>query len=105
MVDVWQMTTAAGANNKTMPKEVMIMPRGDGTGPNGAGPRTGRGTGMGQGQGRGRMGGFGLGLGGKCVCAKCGKKVSHPRSCLFRVGAPATSLWLSGYNALARRVV
>ncbi len=51
------------------------MPRGDGTGPRGEGPRTDGGAGRGQGQGRGS--GLGLGAGGFCVCVKCGEKVSH----------------------------
>jgi hypothetical protein len=54
------------------------MPRRDGTGPDGAGPRTGRGTGPG-GRGRGRMGGTGQGTGGNCVCPSCGKTVAHQR--------------------------
>ena len=62
------------------------MPRGDGTGPTGQGPKTGRGMGgrgqgggIGQGQtGRGRMGGpFAAGPGGNCVCPKCGQQVPH----------------------------
>ena len=55
------------------------MPRGDGTGPRGQGPRTGRGLGgrgygrgMGRGGGKGRMEGCGLGPGGYCVCPFCG---------------------------------
>jgi hypothetical protein len=56
------------------------MPRGDGTGPQGKGPRTGRGMG-GQG-GRGLGGGYGAGPGGNCVCPKCGEKVTH------QVGTP-----------------
>lgn len=55
------------------------MPRGDGTGPTGAGPGTGRGTGMGRGAGRGRMGGQALGPGGNCICPACGHKVAHQR--------------------------
>lgn len=43
------------------------MPRGDGTGPKGQGPRTGRGMG----------GGFAAGPGGYCVCPNCGEKVPH----------------------------
>lgn len=54
------------------------MPRRDGTGPDGAGPRTGRGTGPG-GRGRGRMGGSGQGTGGNCVCPSCGKTMPHQR--------------------------
>lgn len=62
------------------------MPRGDGTGPLGQGPRTGRGMGGGGGIGRG---GAGRGMGGgnrpgsgpvgNCVCPSCGAKVSHQR--------------------------
>ncbi len=70
------------------------MPRGDGTGPMGAGPGTGRGMGggggMGRGQGRGLMRGlmgvFGLGVGGNCVCPSCGKTVPHQR------GVPCTQV-------------
>jgi hypothetical protein len=51
------------------------MPRGDGTGPTGAGPGTGRG--LGRGGGRGRMGGTGAGPQGYCVCPNCGKKMEH----------------------------
>ncbi len=57
----------------------VIMPRGDGTGPQGGGPGSGRGMGMGRGAGRGRMGGQGMGLGGNCVCPSCGTKVAHRR--------------------------
>jgi len=71
------------------------MPRGDGTGPKGQGPRTGKGmkgsgmgTGRGSGAGRGmgtgsgrvgRMGGTkaGSGPGGQCVCPSCGATVAH----------------------------
>jgi hypothetical protein len=58
------------------------MPRGDGTGPAGQGPRTGRGGGMGQGKGRGRMGGNrpGAGPAGNCLCPSCGAKVPHTRA-------------------------
>jgi hypothetical protein len=52
------------------------MPRGDGTGPTGAGPMTGRGTGAG---GRGRMGGRGLGPEGECLCPQCGERAPHER--------------------------
>ena len=55
------------------------MPRGDGTGPQGKGPRTGRGlrgTGQGQGGGRGR-GGFAAGTGSSCVCPNCGERTVH----------------------------
>ena len=51
------------------------MPRGDGTGPRGQGPRTGRGmSGTG---GRGLGGGAAAGPGGYCVCPNCGEKMSH----------------------------
>jgi len=71
------------------------MPRGDGTGPKGQGPRTGRGmrgsdmgagrgTGAGRGVGTGssragRMGGSkaGAGPGGQCVCPSCGAISTH----------------------------
>ena len=49
------------------------MPRGDGTGLTGAGPRTGRGRSVGQ----GRRGGGGIGVGGNCVCPSCGNTVTH----------------------------
>ncbi len=52
------------------------MPRGDGTGPMGAGP----GRGFGRGSGRGRMGGpLAAGPGGDCVCPKCGHHMAHAR--------------------------
>lgn len=51
------------------------MPRGDGTGPNGQGPKTGMGKGKGGGQGR--KGGGGSGPGGFCVCPACGEKAAH----------------------------
>lgn len=53
------------------------MPRGDGTGPTGAGPGSGRGGG--RGQGRGRMGGSRAGAGpsGFCLCPNCGEQVPH----------------------------
>ncbi len=53
------------------------MPRGDGTGPMGQGPRGGRGGGMGRGQGRGQMGGFAMGPGGQCICTACGATAPH----------------------------
>ncbi len=71
------------------------MPRGDGTGPKGQGPKTGRGmkgrdmnAGSGKGAGRGkgagsdrigRMGGTkaGAGPGGQCVCPSCGAITAH----------------------------
>lgn len=46
------------------------MPRGDGTGPRGAGPGTGRKMG-GSGQGRG------TGPPDYCICPQCGEKVVH----------------------------
>jgi len=56
------------------------MPRGDGTGPAGAGPGSGRGGGMGRGGGRGRMGGSAAGPAGVCVCPGCGATVPHQRA-------------------------
>ena len=56
------------------------MPRGDGTGPRGQGPRTGRGMrGRGQGQrgGRGQGGGFSAGPDGNCICPNCGTRAAH----------------------------
>jgi len=83
------------------------MPKGDGTGPMGAGPGTGRGMGggggmgsgggMGGGGGRGRMGGFGLGAGGNCVCPGCGKKVPHQQ------GVPCTQVKCPGCGAVMTR--
>lgn len=61
------------------------MPRGDGTGPAGKGPRGGKGFGKG-GQGRGRMGGYAAGPGGNCICPSCGKKMEHKR------GVPCNTL-------------
>ncbi|MBU0533410.1 MAG: DUF5320 domain-containing protein [Candidatus Omnitrophica bacterium] len=63
------------------------MPRGDGTGPTGQGPKTGRGMsgsdrGIGQGGGGRGMGGGnrpGAGPVGNCVCPSCGAKASHQR--------------------------
>jgi hypothetical protein len=57
------------------------MPRGDGTGPGGQGPKTGRGLGAG-GQrlgnsGQGRRGKFAAGPGGFCICPSCGEKKTH----------------------------
>ena len=57
------------------------MPRGDGTGPTGKGPRGG-GGGFGPGsggKGRGRMGEYAAGPGGECVCPKCNKRAPHQR--------------------------
>ena len=58
------------------------MPRGDGTGPTGAGPGTGRGRGAGQ----GRRAGGGMGAGGNCVCPSCGAIVPH------QVSVPCNSI-------------
>ena len=61
------------------------MPRGDGTGPFGQGPRTGRG--LGRNQGKGFDGGRpGRGPAGYCLCPACGTKVGHPP------GTPCTSI-------------
>jgi len=66
------------------------MPRGDGTGPTGQGPRTGRGGGLGRGAGQGRgLGGGnrkGAGVGGKCVCPNCKTTIPH------KVGIPCYSM-------------
>ena len=43
----------------------------------GAGGAMSGGGGSGAGGGRGRMMGSGMGAGGFCVCAKCGRRVSH----------------------------
>jgi len=60
-------------------KEV-FMPRGDGTGPTGAGPAGGKRSGKGgQGGSKGRMGGSGLGIGGDCTCPQCGTTARHER--------------------------
>jgi hypothetical protein len=56
------------------------MPRGDGTGPKGAGPMTGGGIGRETGAGgQGRIGGRGLGPTGECLCPQCGEKTPHER--------------------------
>ncbi len=68
------------------------MPRGDGTGPFGQGPRTGRGGGgggRGGGMGAGRSGGGqrpGAGPGGGCVCPNCGQSAPH------QAGIPCTEM-------------
>ena len=53
------------------------MPGGRGMGGGGMGGGSGRGS-VGGGDGRNRGGGFGAG--GFCVCAGCGKKVTHQRN-------------------------
>ncbi len=89
------------------------MPRGDGTGPTGGGPRTGRGMGgMGQGRGgggggagagsgqggRGRMGGpLAAGPAGTCVCPSCGHIQPHQR------GAPCTGVACPKCGAMMTR--
>ena len=63
------------------------MPRGDGTGPKGAGPGTGKGMGgrgMGSGRGTGIM--RSAGPGGNCVCPSCGTTVQH------QAGVPCNKL-------------
>jgi len=72
----WGETELSSGQAPELPgiKEVIKMPRGDGTGPMGKGPGTGRGQGRGMG---GRMGGRAAGPGGFCVCPSCGEKISH----------------------------
>ncbi len=54
------------------------MPRGDGTGPAGMGPKSGLGKGQGRQGGRGRMGGpVAGGPSGNCICPNCGHSESH----------------------------
>jgi len=63
------------------------MPRGDGTGPLGQGPRTGRG------RGKGGENLQSAGLGGNCICSSCGRTVTH------QAGVPCSSMicpWCSG---------
>ncbi len=70
-------------------QEDTIMPRGDGTGPQGTGKRgggMGAGGGRGQsqsqgqgGQGAGRMGGAAAGAVGFCVCPQCKERQPHQR--------------------------
>jgi hypothetical protein len=70
------------------------MPRGDGTGPSGKGPRTGRGMGKCGKGGGGRSGNVKQGKGrtvqtagtGYCVCPGCGEKIEH------KLGMPCTSV-------------
>ena len=74
------------------------MPRGDGTGPRGQGPKTGRGM-RGSGMGTGRGAGIGSGIGtgrmgrmngtqagagpdGQCICPSCSAAMAH------KVGVP-----------------
>lgn len=73
------------------------MPRGDGTGPYGEGPRTGGKSG---GAGRGRMGGsrFEAGPTGKCVCPVCGASASH------KPGLPCSSTTCPNCGAKMTRV-
>ena len=73
------------------------MPRGDGTGPTGAGPGTGRGTGQGRGAGQGRRGGGGNGIGGDCVCPSCGAIVPH------QVGVPCNNIKCPKCGAMMTR--
>jgi len=72
-------------------KEEIIMPKMDGTGPVGAGPRTGRGNGM-------MRPGQGLGGSGDCVCPKCGTKTPHAR------GVPCSNTNCPKCNAPMRGV-
>lgn len=64
------------------------MPRGDGTGPMGAGPETGRGRGARPGRwGSGGMGmGMGMGGDGDCFCPSCGNVVP------YQVGTPCYNI-------------
>ncbi len=64
------------AQQITKRKEI-IMPRGDGTGPEGLGSFKGRRRGHEEGRGKNNGGGFGIG--GYCVCSECGEKVPHQR--------------------------
>ena len=82
------------------------MPRGDGTGPMGTGPRGGRGAGMGRGAGgagpkggAGRMGGVAAGPVGQCVCPKCNKVIAHER------GIPCASVKCPDCGTLMTRKV
>ena len=54
---------ADNLSRQSLIKEVNNMPRGDRTGPQGQGPRTGRGQGSGRGQGQGSGRGQGQGSG------------------------------------------
>ena len=62
------------------------MPRRDGTGPFGQGPRTGRGLGQGRNFNRTGGGTPGRGPGGYCLCSACGTKLPH------QPGTPCTSV-------------
>jgi hypothetical protein len=73
------------------------MPRGDGTGPAGQGPRTGRGLGAGRGVSKGRGGGFAMGPGGNCVCPNCGKTAQHP------IGTPCYQMKCPGCGTVMTR--
>jgi hypothetical protein len=54
------------------------MPRGDGTGPTGEGPKTGKGTGCKAGSSiRLKMQGGGCGQAVGCVCPQCGAKATY----------------------------
>ncbi len=87
----------------------MNMPNRDGTGPTGAGPRTGRGLGISFGRGLGRSIGafFGRGRGsrplgsGICTCPKCGYEESHKRgTACTQTSCPKCQTQMKGVSCL-----